>query len=130
MKLLDTGFLIDLQRDWVRGAKGRAHQYLAQNADESFAVSVSSELEFLQGYARSQDGDAFLEAFVKLPVTEEVARTGSRLRRRLRQAGESIGDFDALIAATALTAGAALVTGNVRHFERVPDLELDPYLPA
>ena len=38
-----------------------------------------------------------------------------------------IGDFDVLIAATALDAGILLVTGNVEHFQRVPGLELESY---
>jgi len=33
-------------------------------------------------------------------------------------------DPDLLIAATALTHGLTLVTRNVRHFQRVPDLDL------
>ena len=127
MKILDTGFLIDLQRDWVRGQSGATHRFLQGNARESCAVSAIGQLEFLDGYARMQDGEVFLEPFIKLPVTEEVARAASRLHRRLRQAGDSIGDFDTIIAATALTAGAALVTANLRHFERVADLDLIPY---
>jgi tRNA(fMet)-specific endonuclease VapC len=45
----------------------------------------------------------------------------------LRQRGELIGDFDILIAATAMNEDAALVTENTRHFQRVDGLRIDTY---
>ena len=48
----------------------------------------------------------------------------ARLRGQLRQAGTLIGDADTLIAVTALHHDLTLVTGNVRHFNRIPNLVL------
>lgn len=39
MKLLDTGFLIDLQREAVSGATGPAHDFLRAHRDEAFILS-------------------------------------------------------------------------------------------
>ena len=42
----------------------------------------------------------------------------------MRKAGTPVDDADVLIAATALTLGSPLATGNVRHFSRFSDLTL------
>lgn len=127
MKLLDTCFLIQLQREWVLKQPGPAVRYLERHAGEQFGVSVIATLEFLEGYQRPADGERFLDPFPQLPVTTQVARTGSRIRRELRQKGEMIGDFDIMIAATALEAGQILVTGNARHFEPIEGLVVEAY---
>lgn len=130
MKLLDTCFLIDLQRERVRGQAGPAGRFLAAWPDEQFAVSAVTAVEFLEGYERGEAGERLLALFLLLPVTLEVARVGGRLRRALRQQGRLIGDFDLLIAATAMAADVALVTDNTRHFERVDGLKLETYTGA
>ena len=127
MRVLDTAFLIDLQREWARGEAGPATRFLREHAQEECGVSVVSVLEFLEGYQSVRDGEAFLEPFVWIDVTARVARSGSRLRRDLHRAGHPIGDFDVLIAATALEAGATLVTADARHFQRVEGLCLETY---
>ena len=127
MKLVDTDFLIDRQREWVAGETGPATTYLREHDATSFAISTVSLLEFLEAYEHPRDTVALLGAYVQFPVTDGVACRGSWLRRRLRARGQMIGDFDVLIAATALDAGIPLVTGNVEHFQRVPGLELESY---
>lgn len=127
MKLLDTGFLIDLQQELTAGREGPARSFLARHSEEQFAISVIAMLEFLEGYERVQDGEDFLEAFVKYEITERVCRTGSRVRRALRKQGRSIGDFDILIAATAIEAEAELVTSDESHFGRIEGLQVTEY---
>jgi tRNA(fMet)-specific endonuclease VapC len=127
VKLLDTDFLIDLQRERVADVPGPAHRFLERHADEEFAVSVVSVLEFLEGYDAVRDGEAFLEPFDRIEVGERIARRGSRIRRTLRRQGTSIGDFDILIAATAFEMDAELVTANAPHFERVKGLSVAGY---
>jgi tRNA(fMet)-specific endonuclease VapC len=46
----------------------------------------------------------------------------------LRRGGRPLADADLQIAATALHHGLELVTGNVRHFERVRGLSLNRIL--
>ena len=129
MKLVDTDFLIDLEREWTRDESGPATAYLQAHQDAALAISTVSVLEFLEGYEHTRAGERLLEAYERLPVTDGVARRGSRLRRSLRAEGRMIGDFDVLIAATALDAGVPLVTANVTHFRRVQGLVIEPYRP-
>lgn len=127
MKLLDTCFLIDLQREWVRRKPGPATGYLAAWREEEFAISVVSALEFLEGYGEASDGESFLSPFRQIDLTGRACRTGSRIRRVLRQRGDLIGDFDILIAATAINEEVPLVTDNLRHFQKVDGLRTETY---
>ena len=51
-----------------------------------------------------------------------------RLRAELYAAGKPLEDADLQIAATALYHGLTLVTGNLKHFQRVADLALSTAL--
>jgi tRNA(fMet)-specific endonuclease VapC len=128
LKVLDTCFLVSLQREWARGTTGPARQYLERGSTEEYAISTVTVLEFLEGYRNPAEGERFLEPFPRLEVNSRVAQVGSRIRRGLRGQGEPIGDFDLLIAATALAAGLPLVTANINHFQRVEGLVIDRYL--
>jgi len=127
VKILDTCFLIHLHREWQRKLPGAATRYLERHANEEFGISVVTTLEFLEGFKKAVDGERFLTSFPQLAITTEVARIGSRIRRNLRQRGELIGDFDVLIAATAMHRELPLVTDNHRHFTRIEGLTVETY---
>jgi tRNA(fMet)-specific endonuclease VapC len=72
--------------------------------------------------------DGFLGAALTEPFDERAADEYGRLRSELERQGIGIGVADELIAAHALSLGAIIVTDNVRHFERVPGLEVQNWL--
>lgn len=123
--LFDTSVLID----HLRGHEP-ATRYIEGSA-ESGEPLVSSELvrfELLAGL-RERDlerVEGFSAAMTWIPVTEAVARQGSRYARRYRPGHGGIDDIDYLLAATATVFDIALVTRNVRHFPMFKDL-LPPY---
>jgi len=127
MILLDTCFLIALQREFRRNEEGKARLFLKRHAQDVFAVSVISVTEFLEGFDPPADGEIFLRPFRLLDVSLEVAREAAKIRRRLRINGTLIGDFDILIAATAIVGGLSLATDNAAHFERVEGLNWENY---
>ena len=127
MRLLDTCFLIDLQRELRREAEGKATMFLGQHLNEVFAISTVSVAEFLEGFPDEDEGERFLLPFQWLELDGRRAREASRIRRALRQTGRLIGDFDILIAATALSEGIPLVTDNTDHFGRIEGLKMEIY---
>lgn len=67
---------------------------------------------------------ALLERTAVWPFTGEDAAVAGAVGRDLRERHQAIGDLAVLIAATALRRRVPLLTFNVRHFTRVPGLEV------
>lgn len=132
---LDTSFIVDLLREQRRDQFGPASTWLeVLPEDEILAVSAHVVCELMAGaYAAapatrevarlSQLMDALL---VRVPDQSFAARYG-RLLAGLRSHGKSIDTMDLLIATAALSDDAPLVTGNVRHFSKVPGLQVIGY---
>lgn len=129
MHVLDTDVCIDLLRG--RGKVLEAVEPL--EAAGRLGVTAVTLHELVEGAHRARDpGKAlghvnrFLTAFDVLPYDAEAARIGGRVAGELAKAGTPIGDLDTMIAATAVRHGGSLVTRNVRHFSRVPGLQVQP----
>ena len=63
-----------------------------------------------------------------LPFDQAAAEEYGRLRAYLEARGTPIGHEDTQIAAIALANDLTVVTGNVRHFQRVPGLAVENWL--
>jgi predicted nucleic acid-binding protein len=108
-----------------------AQALLRSLSGDGLAVSVISLGEVLEGaYLYPAPGDLiedyrrFLAGYSVLPVTESIVRRFAAVRSLLRRQGKLIPDLDLLIAATALEHGLTLLTRNVRHFERILELQI------
>jgi predicted nucleic acid-binding protein len=69
-----------------------------------------------------------LPAVTVLSYDTAAARVYGQVRAQLESAGRLLADADLQIAATALLHDLELVTGNVKHFRRVPGLLISPVL--
>ena len=63
-----------------------------------------------------------------LPFDADAARRYGEVRADLERQGTPIGDADVRIAAIAFARNLIVVTGNVRHFQRVPYLSVGNWL--
>jgi tRNA(fMet)-specific endonuclease VapC len=66
----------------------------------------------------------FLAPLQRIPFGDEAAEHFGRIKQALAKKGQLIGPMDLLIAATALSVGAQLVTNNRAEFKRVPALQV------
>jgi tRNA(fMet)-specific endonuclease VapC len=57
--------------------------------------------------------------------SDEVSEAFGLIKARLERSGKRIEDFDVAVAAHALAARAILVTANVQHLARIPDLDVE-----
>jgi len=60
-----------------------------------------------------------------LPLTVESTEWSASIYAELRRLGKVISHNDVLIAGIAIANDLCLVTNNIAHFERIPNLELD-----
>jgi tRNA(fMet)-specific endonuclease VapC len=67
-------------------------------------------------------------ATVILPFDAAAAEVYGPLRARLEREGRRLDEPDLRIASIALSRELTVVTGNVRHFSRVPDLSIENWL--
>jgi predicted nucleic acid-binding protein len=88
--------------------------------------------ELYKGAFRSPDAarhvhnieSRILPAITVLPFDIDVARTYGQLEAALASRNRLLADADLQIAATAVHHDLELVTGNIKHFERVPGLRI------
>ena len=83
--------------------------------------------EFLEGFENVSEGEVLLRAYTRVDVDSRVASRAAVIRRKLRMTGDLIGDFDILIAATAMVENVALVTRNLADFKRIEGLSVVAY---
>lgn len=134
MTHLDTSFLVDLLRERGRARPGPAHRLLDTLADEELAISIHVACELHAGAELSVAPPreharvaALCSALRIVPADERLPLEYATLLGEMRRRGESIATMDLLIAAAARVENAPLVTRNVRHFERVPGLDVVAY---
>lgn len=104
------------------------------SADQLTSTVVIGEL--FAGAFRSRGRERHVKNIVErvlplltvVPYDRAAAEAYGRIRAHLETAGTRIEDADLQIAATALSRGLTVVTGNVRHFSRVPGLAVEPIL--
>jgi predicted nucleic acid-binding protein len=127
--ILETTFLIDLEREHHRGAPGPAVTFLESNPDARLYLPfiVAGELAAGLSMRHRARWEAFLAPFYVLPSTAEVSWQYGRAYRHLQDNGTLIGANDLWIAATGLAYRMPVVTRNVDHFRRVPGLDVEPY---
>ncbi|OYW02410.1 MAG: hypothetical protein B7X11_03675 [Acidobacteria bacterium 37-65-4] len=127
--VIETIFLIDLEREHQRGSPGPALQFLEANTDARLYLSFVVAGELAAGISMRDRArwDEFLAPFYLLPTTPEVSWHYGRAHRHLQENSTLIGANDLWIAATALAYHMPVVTRNVEHFRRVPGLEVETY---
>lgn len=72
--------------------------------------------------------ESVLDALPIVSFDALAAQVYGRLRADLEAAGRSLAEADLRIASTALAHDMVVVTGNKRHFARVPGLSMEDWL--
>ena len=127
--IVETTFLIDLEREHDRGRLGPAISFLEANEHARLYLPVTVAGEMAAGMSLRDRArwESFLAPFFVLPSTPDVSWHYGQACRHLRDNGALIGANDLWIAATALAYGMPVVTDNASHFRRVPHLDVETY---
>lgn len=132
--LVDTDVFVDL----LQGSRPTINFFRSQLINDRVMISLFSYGELYEGVmfgrnpkrALNELEDALKEVEI-VPISEETMRTFARIRGILRKSGATIGIGDIIIGAAALELQVPLITRNVRHFARIPELAIvNPSNPA
>ena len=123
--MLDTNIVVF----YFKGMPSVVARILAMEGPELAIPSVVAyELEYgtlkAKGPRRKEILTRLLKDSVQVPFDREAAHQAARIRIELEKHGSVIGPMDLLIAGTALSRGAVLVTNNTKEFSRVKGLRL------
>jgi len=129
VKVLDSDTCIGI----LRGRESVLALRAAEPDDVATTWVTASELFY--GAAKSAQPDAnaalvvrFLNTLPVLAPDLASARLFGEVKARLANVGHPVADADLFIAAITLSRGATLVTGNRRHYERIPGLVVEDWL--
>jgi tRNA(fMet)-specific endonuclease VapC len=123
--LLDTNTLIH----YLKGLPAVVSRLQAASPHEVAIPSVVAyEIEYgtlkIGAPRRQAIVEQLLAQFKQVPFDHEAALETARIRIDLEARGMMIGPMDLLIAGTAISRGAVLVTGNTKEFSRVKGMRL------
>ena len=125
------GYIIDSDT-WIEYFHHRSGvgAHIAQVQKHEIFVSEVSIAELTYGALHSKnvqkhmrEPEMIKKNFQVLPIIQNWARDYAEIRQGLACQGLKIGDFDILIALTALHHGLTMVTNNTKHFGKIPGLK-------
>jgi tRNA(fMet)-specific endonuclease VapC len=129
VRVLDTDVCVEILRGNREVIRRR------ETVRDEVATTWVTAAELLYGAARSAAPDEnallarrFLATIDVFGLDPGSADRFGTLKASLEAEGRRLADFDLVIAAITLSLGAVLVTGNRRHYDRVPGLELEDWI--
>jgi tRNA(fMet)-specific endonuclease VapC len=108
-------------------------RWMAAQSDQEFEVAAVTVAELWHGVERATPKyklqrqiyvENLLAAVRIVPYTEQTARIHAHIWAKLESSGRTIGDYDLIIAATALERNCAVATFNKRHLSAIKDLKI------
>ncbi len=126
--ILDTNIIV-----WVLRGHPRAIAFVDRLPLADRNLSAISRLELLRGCRDKPDMQRTLELiedeFAEIvPLDDKVTGLAVDLMEMFAQSRRP-GIPDVLIAATAISRGETLATGNIKDFDYIPSLRLKPFVP-
>ena len=129
MILLDTNVVIA----FFNGNQEVLKRIQAEIGRIALSTLVVAELDYgAKASQKAKENIEKLHRFVDIvrvvPFDLECAKIFGTIKSKLRKLGKPTGEMDALIAATAMSHKALLVTGNRKHFENIESLKVESWL--
>jgi len=131
--ILDSSVIIDAER---RGetVERLVERVIAVAGDQEAALSAIGLTELIHGLYRAKTPtsrlrrqsflDEVLADLTVYPYTRDTAMLAGKLDGEQQNMGVIIPFADLLIGATALSLGFSVLTANLRHFQKIPDLSV------
>ena len=127
MYLLDTDIIIYS----LKGHEA-VRENLEKHINDPVKICVITIMELYYGAYKSEHVSGNLAkikaietGFETIPIGNESSEIFGMLKASFQKKGESLDDFDLIIASCALANNLVLVTNNAKHFKRIESLKLD-----
>jgi len=127
--MVDTSVLIDFYR---KTDKNNSVWLSLIRRKFSFVISVITKYEIYAGATGSQleFWDTVLQSVKVMPLDETCVNSAVSVNTLLKKKRKQIDFADLLIASTAIANDLPLATLNIKHFERIENLQLVSLHPA
>lgn len=129
MYVLDTNILIYFFKG-IGNVSGR----LLSRSPKDISIAAITLFELEVGIAKSNNPskrkkqlEALISRIDVIPFAAKEAKAAAMIRADLESKGMPIGPLDTLIAGTALSKNATLVTHNTKEFKRVNQLAIEDW---
>ncbi len=130
--LLDTDICIY----WLKSHLTVKERLLAVGWNQVSICSITVAELYYGAYNSSQVSEnlvhvaRFIEQLLVVPLHDNALRHFGKIKTELRKQGQSLPDFDLLIASTAIAEDRILVTNNLRHYQRIANLQMETWIPS
>lgn len=124
--LLDTDTISEIMRGRDSNIVQKAREYLRTHGQ--FRISIITRYEILRGLKAKQASrqitlfEERCRKSILYPLIDDIIVKASDIYAYLYKQGLLISDADILIASIALVNNLTLITGNLEHFNRIPNL--------
>jgi len=129
MYVLDTNTLI-----YFFKGMGKVAQILLSKSPKLIGIPAIVIFELEVGIGKSTSPQKRINqlqeitSLIKImPFSDTEAKTSASIKVKLDKKGTPLGPYDLLIAGTALTHNAVLVTHNTKEFGRIEDLQIEDW---
>ena len=121
--LIDTSILIDYLR---KSDKANSRLISLTRREYKFHISAITNYEIYAGSTVGQQNywDELLYKMAVLPFDKQAAKVAVDINNELRRKSKQIAIADLFIAATAVSNNLSLATLNMKHFERIDNLQI------
>lgn len=127
--LLDTNICIAM----LKNKHGIRETIMKVNPENCYVSEITlGELYYGAAFSnnkeeRLKDVVFVIDNFKVIPVSETLPMFGD-IKAELRREGNLIDDFDILIGCAAILNNLVMVTDNVKHLGRLPDIEIENWV--
>ncbi len=126
--LLDTDIFSEIIKGKNQKVIRKAERYFTEK--EKYTISIITVLEILKGFYKKNliiQAQKFLEKVKEkeweiLHINLDNIHIASKIYGELEKIGQTIGNYDPIIASIALENELTLTTGNKEHYERIQNL--------
>ncbi len=121
--LIDTSIVIE----YLRSQNRKVSAFVKLFKDNDLCISAISIFELYNGAtneSKKHDIEILCYELENIDFDTDTAKTASEIYRNLRSKNKIIEFRDILISATAIRYNLPIATLNVKHFERIENLQL------